>query len=459
MATEITGAWQHDPAAAWEPYSPPRDGAFHLARAAHLHRRAGFGASPARLERDVRLGHEAAIAAILAGDPEDAAGRSRSELDEIAAAMVDSTRRDPSMSRVRLAWIFRLLNSPHPLRERMTLAWHGHYATGARKVESPLAMLDQNEAMRALWDAPISKLHRAMIDSVALQTWLDGADSDREKPNENLGREFLELFALGEGSYREADVKAAARALTGYRRRNDDDMQTRVVFDPRRHDDGEKDLLGRTGRWGPADLVRIASAHPAAANRIAGRLYVTFLDDIEPPPAALVAALGDRIRTADDVDVRKGIEIILSSRIFHSEAVRGRRVKSPVDFAIGLVRASGWRRPAPDPATIDVHLVRMGQTLFDPPSVAGWPGGFSWLGAPWLIARANFVAEATAGQGVEPRLRDPGSDASPSAWAAAVADSFLAGGGGRAEEIRAAAPKSHVEALRLLASFPEAHLA
>jgi uncharacterized protein (DUF1800 family) len=298
-----------------------------------------------------------------------------------------------------------------------------------------------------------------MIDGAALQAWLDGVDSAKQKPNENLGREFLELFALGEGSYGESDVKAAARALTGYRSENRDDLGKHVVFDPRRHDDGEKTLLGQKGRWGPADLVRIASAHPAAARRVARRLYVTLIDDIEPPPAALVAALADRIRAPGDVDVRKGIEVVLGSRLFHSEAVRGRRVKSPVDHAVGLIRSSGWRRPTPDPTTIDVHLARMGQSLFDPPSVAGWPGGLAWLGAPLLIARANFVAEVTAGQGVEGRLRGPEGQASPAEWAAAVADSFLAGGRSRTEEIHAASPKNHVEALRLVASFPEAHLA
>src|SRR5204862_937652 len=131
----------------------------------------------------------------------------------------------------------------------------------------PLAMLEQNEAIRTLWDAPISRLHRAMLDSSAMQLWLDGPASRKGKPNENLGREFLELYALGDGAYTEADVRAAARALTGYRSgpRDDYNIQPGVVFDPKRHDSGAKTLLGQTGPWGPADLVRIASGQPAAA--------------------------------------------------------------------------------------------------------------------------------------------------------------------------------------------------
>ncbi len=462
MGIDPDTIWEGDPGSAWERYDPSRDGAWDLARVAHLHRRGGFGSTPSRLARDVKAGHEASVQGLLEGDPIGPDGRSRNEFDDLCNAMADSARRDPTIGRVRMAWLFRLLNGSHPLRERMTLAWHGHYATGARKVEDPLAMLEQNEAMRTLWDAPISKLHRAMLDSGAMQAWLDGLDSQKEKPNENLGREFLELFALGEGTFGERDVKAAARALTGYRAGDRVGLRSRrIVFDPGRHDDGEKTLLGETGRWGPPDLVRIASNHPAAARTVARRLFVTFIDDLAPPPPALLAALADLVRTPGDVDVRRGIRIVLSSRLFHSGSVRGRKVKSPVDFAVGLVRTGGWHRPTPDPAVIDIHLTRMGQTLFDPPNVAGWPGGSAWLGAPLLIARANFVAEITSGAGVEGRLRtlaEAQGHTSPGAWAGAIAAAFLPGD--RAEDLREPlSPADYIEALRLVTSFPEAHLA
>lgn len=466
MATEPTAPfWAGEPSAAWEPYDPARDGAWDLARAAHLHRRGGFGAAMPHLARDVKAGHEDAIRRLLEGEANGPDGRPRAEFDDIDRAMADSARRDPSIARVRLAWIFRLLNSPHPLRERMTLAWHDHYATGARKVDDPLAMLDQVEAVRKLWDAPISELHRAMLDSAAMQVWLDGVNSEKGKPNENLGREFLELFALGEGAYGEADVKTAARALTGYRDGDRSDLRSRpIVYSPRRHDSGEKTFLGETGPWGPPDLVRIASKHLAGARTVARRLFVTFIDDGAPPPP-LIDGLAALIRTPDhaDVDVARGLRIVLGSRLFHAEATRGRKVKSPVDFAIGLVRASGWYRTTPDPNAIDVYLTRMGQTLLDPPSVAGWPGGEAWLGAPLLIARANFVAEITAAADAEGRLqknaRMQGQETS-NAWAGAVAAAFLPGvprpdfrlGAGRH-------PTNHVEALRFVASVPEAHLA
>jgi uncharacterized protein (DUF1800 family) len=457
MGTDPGPLWTGPPAAAWAPYDPGADGAWDEARAAHLQRRGGFGAAASLGGQAAESG--AALHHILEGEAVGPDGRSRAEFDDVCGAMAESAQREATIGRVRLYWILRLLYSPHPLQERMTLAWHGHYATGARKVDDPRAMLEQNEALRRLWDAPISQLHRAMLDSSALQVWLDGVNSDKESPNENLAREFLELFALGEGAYGEADVKAAARALTGYRYGDREVLSNPVVFNPRWHDGGAKTLLGATGRWGPADLVQIASGHPAAARAVARRLFITFVDDVAPPPPPLVDALADLVRTPGDVDVARGIRIVLGSRLLHAEATRARRVKSPVEFAVGLIRTSGWYRPAPDAVAIDNHMARMGQTLLDPPSVAGWPGGYAWLGAPLLVARANFVAEITSDPRVARQLPERAAQqgcASPAAWARAVGTAFIPGA---LDLRRARSPVDHVDALRLVASLPEAHLA
>lgn len=462
MRADQRPLWTEAPHAAWDAYDPAIDGAWDLSRAAHLHRRAGFGATPAQLARDQAEGHEVSVRRVLEGEASGPDGRSRSEFDEVYAAMADSSRSDPTMSRVRLGWLFRFLHSPQPLQERMTLAWHGHYATGSQKVDDPLAMLDQLESIRRVWDSPISKLHRAMLDATAMQVWLDGFQSERDRPNENLGREFLELFALGDGNYGEPDVKAAARALTGYRPAKRDDFQfAPAVFSARHHDDGVKTLLGESGAWGPSDVVRIALKQSAAAKHIARRLYVTFIDDLEPPQVELVASLADRIRKPEDVDVRRGIELVLRSRLFHAEGVRARKVKSPVDFVVGLVRTTGWYRSTPDPNALELHLTRMGQTLLDPPSVAGWPGGLAWLAAPLVIARANFVADITGRPGIGAHLRNLAAAArlhTPTAWGSAVAHAFL--GMASAREIAGfPAQSNHVEALRLITSLPEAHLA
>jgi uncharacterized protein (DUF1800 family) len=405
-------------------------------------------------------GPAVAIGRAIEGEPTGPDGRTVADFEAVAAAMDASARRDPAIIRVRLAWLFRLIHSPHPLRERLTLAWHNHYATAARKVEDPIAMLDQIEAIRAHCDATVTQLHRAVLDSTAMQRWLDGIDSDRDRPNENLGREFLELYALGDGAYTEADVKAAARALTGYRNgpRDDYNIQPGAVFDPKRHDGGAKTLLGQTGPWGAADLVRIAAGQPAAARVVAQRLFTTLVADVDPPPPGLITSLADRIRTPGDVDIARGVRIILGSRLFFDEAVRGRVVKAPIDFVVDMVRSSGWFRPSPDPATLDVHLARMGQILLDPPGVAGWPGGFSWLGAPFLVARANFVAEVTAGPTIEATLGALAGKqgfATPASWAVAVASGLVPAGGANAPPV----PSTFAEALRAITSTPLSHLA
>ena len=450
--------WDGDPESAWEPYEPSEAEPWDAARVAHLHRRAGFGATPAQLRRDLDEGLDASIRRLLDGEENGPDGRLAEEFESVSEAMLASARRDPTILRVRLAWLFRIVHGPHPMAERMTLAWHDHYATANRKVQDPLAMLDQNQNQRRLWDAPISELHRAMLLGDALQVWLDGPESTLERPNENLGREFLELFALGPGNYSEADVQAAARALTGFRLQRTDDLRSKAVrYDLRRHDDSEKTILGETGPWGPDDLVTIACRQPAAARHVARRLFTTFIDDIDPLPVPLVEALADRIRTAGDVDVRRGIETVIRSRLFHDVSTRGHRIKSPVEFAAGLVRCCAWYRPGPSASAVDIHLSRMGQTLLDPPGVGGWPGGLAWLNGPLLIARATFVAALAADPDAERSLRDAASAQGfddPADWGAMLAALFLPDG-----ETGTRTPGTFIDALRSVSDRPDAQLA
>jgi uncharacterized protein (DUF1800 family) len=382
-----------DPRAAWQPYRPGPEARWDAARAAHLHRRAGLGATFGQLQRDVREGFEPSLRRILNGDDRGPGGQPTAEFDEIAIAMEESARRRPSMERIQLLWLYRLIFTPFPLREMMTLAWHSHYATSQAKVNAPDRMLTQNQSQRALWHAPISQLHRRMLSDGAMRRWLDGLNSTKAQPNENLAREFLELFALGLGHYSERDVREVARVLTGWRAADDPNRDD--SFDPGDFDAGPKTILGETGPWGLDDVVRIVCKQAAAATHIARRLYQTFLSDIDEPPPELLAPLADAMRTEGDVDVARGIEWILRSRLLHSEECRGRHVKSPVAFAVGAVRALELFNPPPDPVDLEIHLTRMGQRLFFPPNVAGWPGGLAWLDGQAVVARANFAAWLT----------------------------------------------------------------
>jgi uncharacterized protein (DUF1800 family) len=337
----------------------------------------------------VAEGFEPSLRRILDGESCGPGGQPASAFAETVAAMEESARRRPSIERALMLWLYRLIFTPQPLAEVMTLAWHGHYATSQAKVNSPELMLAQNQALRSLWRAPISHLHRMILHDGAMLRWLDGLNSTKVHPNENLAREFLELFALGVGHYSESDVREVARALTGWR--EVDFQQKRDGLDPADHDDGPKTILGESGRWNRDDVVRIVCAHPTAATRIAWRLYRTFISDTDEPSAELLAPLASAMRENGDVNVARGLELVLRSRLFHSQDCRSKHIKSPVAFTIGAIRASEFFNPPPDLVDLEIHLTRMGQRLFFPPNVGGWPGGWSWLSSAAIVARTKFA--------------------------------------------------------------------
>lgn len=388
--------WFADPEHAWEPFQPDDESPWNAQRVVHLHRRAGFGATWGQIERGVTDGFEDSLRRVLEGETHVPDGRPAEDFERLVAIMEDSARRRPSIERMQLLWLYRILFTPFPLAEKMTLTWHSHYATSNAKVDDPLRMLDQNLVQRELWRAPIRELHLAMLREPAMLDWLDGDQSTKGHPNENLAREFLELFALGEGNYSEQDVRETARALTGWREIPGTEERA-MEFIASYHDAGPKTILGETGPWRETDVVRIVCRHPAAALHIARRLYRTFISDTDNPTDDQLEPLASAMRTADDVDVRKGIEVILRSRLFHSTACRGRRVKSPVEYVVGTLRSLEVFSPPPDLSETQAFLTRMGQRLFYPPSVAGWERGMSWLRGPTLIVRVNFAADFAEG--------------------------------------------------------------
>ncbi len=446
-----------DPEAAWSPHRPSPSEPWDEASVAHLHRRAGLGATWGQVVRDKAEGFEPSIRRLLDGESHGPDGRTAEDFAEIVAAMEESARRRPSIGRVQYLWLYRMIFTPHPLAERMTLAWHGHFATSQQKVADPVAMLDQNLAQRHLWRAPFGRLVARMLDDRALLAWLDGFDSRRVRPNENLARELLELFALGEGNYSEADIKGVARALTGRRLIRTGDYGGDIQPDPSEHDAGPETFLGRTGSFGSEDVARIVVARPAAAVHVARRLYRTFVSDVDEPSKALLEPLAAAIRTKDDVDVARGIETVVRSRLFHSSWCRGRRVKGPVDYVVGAVRAAEAIEPPPDLVDLEIGLGKMGQRLFFPPNVSGWPGGLAWLRGPAMLARANFAAGFLNDEPGEARLRalaDRRGLDRPEAWASAV-ETLLCGAPCQASDHSL---KTHGAILRDLLNRPEAQL-
>jgi uncharacterized protein (DUF1800 family) len=274
---------------------------------------------------------------------------------------------------------------PDPLTERLTLLWHDHFATSNLKINNVAQMRGQNEILRRHARAHFGELLRAVLHDPALLIWLDAPANRKEHPNENLGRELMELFTLGVGNYAERDVKEAARALTGWTVTERGEFREVAEH----HDDGEKSLLGRTGKWRGDDLVTILLAQPATAQRVAFRLGELFFGD-GLLDAAARDELAARLR-ASDLDVGAAVATILRSRLFFSAANLGGRVLSPPEYIVGAVRALDAFEPPQSTLLLAEWCTRCGQELFLPPTVFGWEGGRAWISTATLLARSRFA--------------------------------------------------------------------
>ncbi|MHB1558388.1 MAG: DUF1800 domain-containing protein [Isosphaeraceae bacterium] len=373
----------------WSPYRPSPSMPWNLARAWTLRRRAGFAATWSELERDMKDGPDAAISRVLtglcrtAGLPPDFAATA-DLLGGAAAATSDADR-------LQAWWLYRMLFTPDPLTERLTLMWHDHFATSQLKVEDVESMHDQNETIRRHARGPFGELLRAMLSDPALLVWLDAPSNRNGKANENLARELMELFTLGVGNYSERDVKEAARALTGRTV-----LQGRYAFRAEHHDEGEKSVLGKTARLDGDRLADVLLDQPATSRRLAWRLCREFLGEGVADDRA-IAALAENLR-ADGLHIGRAVETILRSERFFSSKNLHARVSSPVDFVIGSVRALERLAPPPSTLLLAEWTGKIGQTLFYPPNVGGWPGGRNWLSGRTVIARANFAAALVEGR-------------------------------------------------------------
>lgn len=373
----------------WAAYKPTDAVPWSLERVVHLHRRAGFAATWAEIDRDLREGPEAAVTHLLEGEPR--ADGVPAEFEHLAAIIGQAAVDSGSAERLKAWWLYRCLFTPHPLQERLVLMWHNHFATSNLKVDDLRMMKRQNETFRRHAFSPFANLLADMVRDPALLKFLDAPANRKEHPNENLGRELMELFTLGIGHYSEDDIKQAARALTGWTIRQGDFYENAAA-----HDEGEKTIFGRTGSWAGDDLVKMLLENPATARRLAWRLCDEFCGEGVVGEQAL-GELAEGLRQ-HELDIRWGIETLLRSGLFFSQPNIGSRVCDPVSFLIGPLRAlECWRDP-PSTLVLAEWVRRMGEDLFYPPNVGGWNGGRSWLSTRAVIARSNAMAALVAGE-------------------------------------------------------------
>lgn len=370
------------------------------AATARLVRRAGFGATGAAVDDAVRVGGATWLRQGLLGDPAADPGTVATPAPALAmppplakgATQEERKARNAQLSeqsrQLTLWWLRRMMVVQNPVIEKLTFGWHNHFATSSAKVKVAQAMLGQNETLRRLGRGSFTDLATAMITDAAMVRWLDGDSSTAASPNENLSREFMELFALGHGNgYTEQDVREGARALTGWTVAADG--TTRMV--PKRHDAGPKTVLGHTGPLDATGFVEAVLSQPASPTFLATRWWQQLVSPNPPPAESLsrvVAAYGP------GRDLGAMFTAILSDDHVVTEA--GTVVVSPVEWLVGAVRA--LRTPT-DEATVSKLqpvLRALGQTPFYPPSVAGWPSGHAWLSTASASTRMDAASRLAA---------------------------------------------------------------
>ena len=371
------------PQQSWAPYRPDADRPWNLARAGHLFRRAAFGASWEQLERAISDGPERTIDKLLQPDADTAAFSSA--FDEFEASVGDADA-EPLL---RGWWLRRMLETPHPLQEKMTLFWHGQLATSGARVKRAQLLRAQIKLLRDQALGDFHLLLRPLLRDPA--TLLGhGADKNRKaEPNQRFAEQLLSQFTLGPDQCSKEDVREAARACTG-----SFVVNGKYRFVAREHDEGQKALFGQTGRFGDEDLLRILLEQPATAETLVRRLYRWLISETEEPAAQMVAPLAGSF--AADHDIRKLVETMLRSNLFFSVAAYRQKIKSPVEFAIGIVVALEGMISTTE---LSSSLGRLGQTLLRPPTASGWTGGRHWISESTLVARHNLALDLLRGDG------------------------------------------------------------
>jgi uncharacterized protein (DUF1800 family) len=361
------------PEQAWKPVPD----SFRLTRplAAHLYRRAGFGASSKMLDRAVAAGLQTTIHELFNQADDSIIEQQLQGIERLAV----------TSNQVRLLsdwWVMRMLRSKCTLLEKTTFFWHGHFATSAAKVTFPNAMVLQNRLLRKHALGKFESLVKGISRDVAMLIYLDCTQNRKTRPNENYARELMELFCLGLDKYTEADIKEVARCFTGWEVR-----RREFNFNQYQHDDGNKSFLGQAGTYDGDDAIDIILSQPSCARFIAWKLIRYFMVDEIEADSAMVTPLANHLRK-HDFDIASSIRLILDSQWFYSEDVIGHKIKSPVEMALGVMNCL---ETSDNINEINNDLAEIGQLPFYPPNVKGWDGGRKWINASSLLGRANLV--------------------------------------------------------------------
>lgn len=349
--------------------------------ASHLLRRAAFGGTADEIRRAVDDGLQAAVDRLVLYQysPNDAlAARISADMFYLES--------DGKLSDLARWFLVHMIFSARPLQERMTLLWHDHFATLYSKVLHIGWLKTENETIRGNALGTFRNLITAVAKDNAMEFFLDQWISTRTSPNENWGREFLELFTMGVGHYAEADVKAAVMAFTGW---SIDGSTSTFVFNADQHDYSSKTFLGRTGPWDGDDAIRIVCSEFAHGQRIAGKVFSYFAyDNAEQDVIDRFA----KIYLDNDTNLSALVRAVLMSDEMYSAKALWSKVKSPIDHVVMATRQLLLKDDVPNAFQ---YLTQGGQTPFEPPDVSGWQGGINWISPGALLNRMNFADAVT----------------------------------------------------------------
>ena len=405
----------------------------------HLLRRAGFGATPAERTRFARLPYPLAVNALIEFDPAAASIDDRiGSPGYVAVTSRGAFLPNTNIDHARQRWLFRMVHSPAPLQEKMALFWHHHFATAWDKIRGSIDTIDatrllaakpsedpqqqrgQIELFRAFALGSFRELLIEVARDPAMLYWLDGRLNVRAAPQENFGRELMELFTVGVGFHTEQDVYAAARVFTGWNllftgQRGTDTARYQFNYRANQHDvnekefsfavypDGNRKIPARpaaAGMQDGIDLINALAVHPETARRMARRLWTWFISETEAPDAAFVDHIAS-VYVNNDTNMKPVIRAVLVSKAFTDQKRYYQRYSWPVEFVVRTLKEVGHVGFSVDTAI--PALLNMGQQLYEPPDVNGWELGPAWFSTAGMLSRMNFVAQLSLNQRFELR--------------------------------------------------------
>ena len=371
---------------------------------AHLMRRAGFSATRSELEKFLGNGYEHTVEELLSpGDPgnmpDDLIRRYHVEQSELR-----------ELSGAGAYWLYRMITTNNPLEEKLTLFWHGLFATGYAKLNQARALLNQIDMFRSYGLGNFKDLLIKLSQDPAMIIWLDNNDNHKDAINENYGRELLELFSMGIGNYTEDDVKECARAFTGWTLKNAEYMAMRAGKDSiwpygriawhyeyrnDDHDEGKKTFLGHEGNFNGEDIIQIIVDQQATAKFVATRLFQFFAsDDVDSESHDQVISEMMDAYFDSGYEIKSVLRTLFNSDYFKSDKCMYSRVKGPVESVVGTARLAGsYQLPQMDVDKLWFQTMFMGQGVLAPPTVEGWHEGVEWIDSGSLVERVNYAAK------------------------------------------------------------------